>query len=75
MTDEPLLESTAPETALANASGDEHAVRDRIERLAREQPCAVLCTQGEGQPYGWLVALAVSEDLRSAVLTLDGARD
>ena len=67
MTDEPLLESTAPEKASANASGDEPAVRDRIERLVREQPYAVLCTQGEGQPYGSLVALAVSDDLRSAV--------
>ena len=67
MTDEPLLESTAPENASANASGDEPAVRDLIERLVREQPYAVLCTQGEGQPYGSLVALAVTDDLASAV--------
>ena len=67
MTDEPLLESTAPENASVNASGDEHAVRDLIERLVREQPYAVLCTQGEGQPYGSLVALAVTDDLASAV--------
>jgi nitroimidazol reductase NimA-like FMN-containing flavoprotein (pyridoxamine 5'-phosphate oxidase superfamily) len=67
MTDEPLLESTAPENESANASGGEPAVRDLIERLVREQPYAVLCTQGEGQPYGSLVALAVTDDLASAV--------
>ena len=44
-----------------------HAVRNLIERLVREQPYAVLCTQGEGQPYGSLVALAVTDDLASAV--------
>lgn len=67
MADEPLLESITPEIASANASGDERAVRDLIERLVREQPYAVLCTQGEGQPYGSLVALAVTDDLASAV--------
>jgi nitroimidazol reductase NimA-like FMN-containing flavoprotein (pyridoxamine 5'-phosphate oxidase superfamily) len=35
--------------------------------LVREQPYAVLCTQGAGQPYGSLVALAVTEDLGAAV--------
>jgi hypothetical protein len=67
MADEPLLESAAPENASANASGDEHAVRDLIERLVREQLYAVLCTQGGGQPYGSLVALAVTADLSAAV--------
>jgi hypothetical protein len=42
-------------------------LRDQIERLVNEQPYAVLCTQGAGQPYGSLVALAVTEDLSSAV--------
>jgi uncharacterized protein YhbP (UPF0306 family) len=43
------------------------AVRDRIQRLADEQPYAVLCVQGQGQPYGALVAFAFSPDLRHAV--------
>ena len=32
-----------------------------------EQPYAVLCVQGGGQPYGALVAFAFSQDLRHAV--------
>jgi len=43
------------------------AVRERIRRLADEQPYAVLCVQGQGQPYGALVAFAFSADLRHAV--------
>ena len=42
------------------------AVRDRIQLLADQQPYAVLCIQGEGQPYGALVAFAFSEDLQHA---------
>lgn len=42
-------------------------VRDRIRRLLDEQPFAVLCTQGGGQPYGSVVAYAAGEDLRSVV--------
>jgi len=41
------------------------AVRERISRLLYEQPFAVLCTQGGGQPYGSLVAYAVSQDLKA----------
>ncbi len=46
---------------------DAPAVRDRIQQLAGQQPYAVLCTQGEGQPYGALVAFAFSQDLRHVV--------
>lgn len=63
MTDEPLFPvqgSPAPE-------GDRRSLEARIRRLVSEQPYAVLCTQGEGQPYGSLVALAVTEDLTSMV--------
>jgi hypothetical protein len=67
MADEPLLELAAPGGSSARASADDGALRDQIERLVNEQPYAVLCTQGAGQPYGSLVALAVTEDLGSAV--------
>jgi len=40
-------------------------VRERISRLLNEQPFAVLCTQGGGQPYGSLVAYAISQDLKA----------
>ena len=45
-------------------AGETPAVRERIQQLADQQPYAVLCTQGEGQPYGALVAFAFSEDLQ-----------
>ena len=40
-------------------------VRERIGKLLNEQPFAVLCTQGGGQPYGSLVAYAISQDLKA----------
>ena len=40
---------------------------DRIRRLVTTQPYGVLCTQGEDQAYGSLVAFAFSEDLQTAV--------
>jgi len=42
-------------------------VREHIQHLVAKQPYAVLCVQGQGQPYGALVAFAFSEDLRHAV--------
>jgi len=41
------------------------ATRERIRALLDDQPFAVLCTQGEGQPYGSVIAYAVGPDLRS----------
>ena len=43
------------------------SIKEGIERLVNSQPYAVLCTQGEGQPYGSLVAFAFSKDLTRAV--------
>lgn len=65
MTDEPLLESDTSKRAEATAK-DQQPAR-RIGQLMKEQPYAILCTQGQGQPYGSLVAFAVTEDLKSAV--------
>ena len=56
-----LVTRDGPDTAI------DPAVRERIRQLAESQPYAVLCTQGDGQPYGSLVAFAFSEDLRHAV--------
>ena len=39
----------------------------RIRRLVESQPYGVLCTQGQGQPYGSLVAFAMTQDLTHAV--------
>jgi nitroimidazol reductase NimA-like FMN-containing flavoprotein (pyridoxamine 5'-phosphate oxidase superfamily) len=41
------------------------AIREQIRALLDEQPFAVLCTQGSGQPYGSVIAYAYSDDLRS----------
>jgi len=45
------------------------AMRERVYRLLSQQPYGVLCVQGEGQPYGALVAYAFSEDLQHLVFT------
>lgn len=61
---EPILGHEFDVEMQKNAQGP--AVRERISRLLNEQPFAVLCTQGGGQPYGSLVAYAISQDLRAA---------
>jgi nitroimidazol reductase NimA-like FMN-containing flavoprotein (pyridoxamine 5'-phosphate oxidase superfamily) len=42
-------------------------VEERIAELLQGQPFAVLCTYGEGQPYGSVVAYAFSPDLKTLV--------
>ena len=63
--DEPLFDMD--DSPHPPSAASEQDVRKRIQHLANEQPYAVLCVQGEGQPYGALVAFAFSEDLRHAV--------
>ncbi len=41
------------------------AVPDRIQALVQGQLFAVLCTQGQGQPYGSVVAYATIPDLNA----------
>jgi nitroimidazol reductase NimA-like FMN-containing flavoprotein (pyridoxamine 5'-phosphate oxidase superfamily) len=41
----------------------ESTVRDQIRGLLEGQPFGVLCTQGEGQPYGSVVAYTYDEEL------------
>lgn len=63
--DEPLVKrsdlSESPGATVAPA------VREGIRQLIDKQLYAVLCVQGGGQPYGALVALAFSDDMRHAV--------
>ena len=65
--DEPVLDTHVSDEGQSDSSAI--SVRDRIQRLVDEQPYSVLCVQGRGQPYGALVALAFSPDLRHAVFT------
>lgn len=51
-----------------------HSSRDaklasQIRKLINQQSFAVLCTQGQGQPYGSLIAYAFSDDLKSFYFT------
>ncbi len=68
MTDEPVLgPDFVPHSVNSESTGS--ALPERIRRLLLSQPFAVLCTQGDDQAYGSLVAFAVSDDLRSAVFS------
>jgi hypothetical protein len=64
MHDEPLL---GPEFDVPLRVPRDLAVVERIRDLVQSEPFAVLCTQGEGQPYGSVVAFAFSQDLASFV--------
>ena len=57
-----------------DSAGDEQSIRDRIRRLLTEQAYAVLCTQGQSQPYASLVAFAASDDLKRVVFSTPVAR-
>ena len=43
------------------------SLHEQIKALMIEQPYAVLCTQGDGQPYGSVIAFAVNQALNAAV--------
>ena len=45
---------------------DDQQAATKIKRLVLGRRFAVLCTQGERQPYGSLIAYAMEEDLRLA---------
>jgi len=47
----------------------ESSLRDHIRSLMIEQPYAVLCTQGGGQPYGSMIAFAANQDLNTVVFS------
>lgn len=65
MQDEPML---GPEfnPPLTDEVSDRSAA-ECIHALVSEEPFAVLCTQGEGQPYGSVVAFAFDQGLSSFV--------
>ena len=65
--DEPILRRQTEADPEGEAA--EPGLAERIGRLMREQPYGVLCTQGQTQPYGSLVAFAAGEDLCHAVFS------
>ena len=64
MNDEPIFKSGYENNVPEPREVEPPAAQ--IRRLLTSEPYGVLCTQGEGQPYGSLVAFAFSDDLRSA---------
>lgn len=62
--DEPLFDDGDSDQSTASPKP---SVEGRIRNLVNNQPYAVLCVQGEGQPYGALVAFAFSKDLHRVV--------
>jgi len=65
MQDEPVLGSEFD--ALSAVTSSERTVAECIRALVAEEAFAVLCTQGDGQPYGSVVAYAFDPELRSFV--------
>ena len=65
MHDEPVLGPDFDAPRIQGAADGN--VADQIVGLVTEEPFAVLCTQGDGQPYGSVVAFAFNEDLSSFV--------
>ncbi|MBP7868159.1 MAG: pyridoxamine 5'-phosphate oxidase family protein [Acidobacteria bacterium] len=53
----------------ADTAPDAADVPARIRRLVEAQPYGVLCTQGQSQPYGSLVAVAATPDLAAFVFS------
>jgi len=45
----------------------EEKIQELLRKLTDDQLFAVLCTQGDSQPYGSLICFVVSDNLRSAV--------
>jgi nitroimidazol reductase NimA-like FMN-containing flavoprotein (pyridoxamine 5'-phosphate oxidase superfamily) len=63
--DEPALGADF-DSPLPSSDPEDFSSADRIRRLVESQRYAVLCTQGEGQPYASIVAFASSDDLAHA---------
>jgi len=64
--DEPVLGDSDNDKKKPGETG-EPAIFEKLSELAHEQLFGVLCTQNEGQPYGSMIGLAFSDDLRYAV--------
>ena len=60
-----IPDEIAGEPAPSRGPGED--LEQVIGRLVDSQPYGVLCTQGQGQPYGALVAYAMTPELDAAV--------
>ena len=55
------------DTEAASPGVADPALPERIRHLVRNEPYAILSTQGDGQPYASIVAFAMTDDFRTAV--------
>ena len=62
----PVDEPALGPTNVRPESPGEASLPERIRDLVEGEPFAVLATQGDAQPYGSVIALAVSADLTQA---------
>ncbi|MEE4312541.1 MAG: pyridoxamine 5'-phosphate oxidase family protein [candidate division KSB1 bacterium] len=65
--DEPVFDLEFERNDIISSRDPELA--NRIMQLVNGQPFAVLCTQGESQPYASLIAYAFTEDLKHFFFT------
>ena len=63
--DEPVLGTEAD--ASVREGMEVPTLPERIRGLVQREQFAVLCTQGHNQPYGSVVAFAISQNLKTAV--------
>ena len=66
-TKETMLDKTISTTPLDQPQ--DNSLLDNIHALMTQQPYAVLCTQGNGQPYGSVIAYTTNSELNAAVFT------
>ena len=65
--DEPIFEAEFDQKEIKISQNPDLA--DQIFRLVNQQSFCILCTQGESQPYGSLIAYAFTDDLKHFFFT------
>ncbi len=69
--DEPIFDAEFDDDPAGTPHNPDLA--DQIRDLLGQQPYCILCTQGQGQPYGSLIAFAFTEDLKQLYFTTSRA--
>ena len=67
MLDEPIFDTEFDQKQIKISQNPNLA--DQIRRLVNQQSFCILCTQGESQPYGSLIAYTFSDDLKHFFFT------
>lgn len=67
MLDEPIFDAEFDQKEINTSQNPNLA--DQIRQLVDQQSFCILCTQGESQPYGSLIAFAFTDDLKHIFFT------